>query len=40
MTAFVERTKQVTAGAVWTLLMLGLGFASGVMFAVAQMGAC
>lgn len=40
MTTALHRTWQVTAGAVWTLMMLGLGFASGVMFAVAQMGAC
>lgn len=40
MTTALHRTLQITAGAVWTLMMLGLGFASGVMFAVAQMGAC
>lgn len=40
MTTALHRTLQITAGAVWTLMMLGLGFAVGLFVAVAHMGAC
>lgn len=40
MTAFVERTWQITAGAVWTAMMLAMGFVSGWAWAIANVGAC
>lgn len=40
----LERTKQVTAGAVWTALMLSIGAAAGAIgalyWAARYMGAC
>lgn len=44
MTTAIERTWQITAGAVWTLLMLSVGAAAGAIaalyWAAGYMGAC
>lgn len=43
-TALLHRTWQITAGAVWTVLMLGIGAAAGgiaaLYWAARYMGAC
>lgn len=44
MTTAIHRTKQVTAGAVWTVMMLSIGAAAGAIGALygaaRYMGAC